>query len=663
MERLRTNLACFGDMKYTLFAPVRWLWISALSSAALFLFAFSSSAQVNFWTKPTSGFWEEPFWSLGTLPGPGQDVRFNNPNWKALAIRAATAQNFPQSLTVQEITVASPVDSVNTLILEHSGFQVPLRATTLTIWSNSFLLTLGSAIHVTNSTGGIAVGGTVNHGNFSDVRAGFMHLGDFLGPGVYNFSNGTVNAGHLLIGDEAYFNQEGGSNNVGWLQFRNAGQYWLRNGDLVVGQSSIGDGSSGEMHQLGGNALWTNNISIPVNFGVGLYELTGGTVTANRIYLAGSGIGSFVQSGGTNDVGEVLINHGSSAHGSYTLSGGVLRVSGTTRGGFMSQHGGTFTTDSLVVRDSLERAPIPGSYTLGAGMLRAGRLSLGGASFTQNGGTNVVDGNVVLETWLGPPTRYTLNGGTLITSNTVVSESPQGGILQTGGLHQVQHTLDLFGYRFFPDSATYDLRGGELRVADVQVKRGIFRHSGGMLQQTGIFTLADGTYEANAGLQQLGRLQVSDWPFDTWLNTIAFPANAATLRFQQSSGLTWSNSVLVIEGWNGSTNGGGFQQLFIGSSASGVTAQQLSQIQFVDPAGFAAGNYPARILATGEIVPATRPTLRHTRNGSNWTLQWEAGYTLQSTTNLLGAWEDVPGAASPFQLQMNEPQRYFRLRR
>ena len=55
--------------------------------------------------------------------------------------------------------------------------------------------------------------------------------------------------------------------------------------------------------------------------------------------------------------------------------------------------------------------------------------------------------------------------------------------------------------------------------------------------------------------------------------------------------------------WNGSPNGGGKHQVFFGSNASGLTAQQLSQIKFKNPAG-STGTYPATILSTGEIVPA-----------------------------------------------------------
>ncbi|MEM6885937.1 MAG: hypothetical protein AAF571_12995, partial [Verrucomicrobiota bacterium] len=40
-----------------------------------------------------------------------------------------------------------------------------------------------------------------------------------------------------------------------------------------------------------------------------------------------------------------------------------------------------------------------------------------------------------------------------------------------------------------------------------------------------------------------------------------------------------------------------------GNSASGLTAAQVGQIQFLNPAGLAPGIYDAKILSSGEVVP------------------------------------------------------------
>src|SRR5688572_967720 len=87
---------------------------------------YNSAADANSWLKPTSGTWQEPYWSQGILPNSGHSVMITNACWRAVQIGSGTAQNFPDSLNVYSITVASPVDSFNTLILNYSGFDRPL---------------------------------------------------------------------------------------------------------------------------------------------------------------------------------------------------------------------------------------------------------------------------------------------------------------------------------------------------------------------------------------------------------------------------------------------------------------------------------------------------------------------------------------------------------
>ncbi len=121
--------------------------------------------------------------------------------------------------------------------------------------------------------------------------------------------------------------------------------------------------------------------------------------------------------------------------------------------------------------------------------------------------------------------------------------------------------------------------------------------------------------------------------------------------------------MLSILNWNGSTNGGGSDQLFFGTNANGLTASQLSQNQFVNPAGFAPGTYPARILATGEIVPATRPALTFFRTSNALVLSWQGSSILQTATNVVGPYVDVMNALSPrTNVIPMEPQRFFRLK-
>ena len=108
-------------------------------------------------------------------------------------------------------------------------------------------------------------------------------------------------------------------------------------------------------------------------------------------------------------------------------------------------------------------------------------------------------------------------------------------------------------------------------------------------------------WRSASGIQRLGQLQLGQTN-----SILSLPTNSCNLQFRDSSSLSWaSNSFLNIQNWSGSLYGGGPQQIIFGTNSAALTPQQLSRIQFHNPAGLPTTNYPARILATGEIVPDT----------------------------------------------------------
>ena len=100
----------------------------------------------------------------------------------------------------------------------------------------------------------------------------------------------------------------------------------------------------------------------------------------------------------------------------------------------------------------------------------------------------------------------------------------------------------------------------------------------------------------------------------------------------------------------------------MGTNAQGLTTSQLSQLVFVNPFGWPPGNYPARMLPTGEIVPGVPPSLGFTRTSNSLILSWAGDYELVTATNVMGPYVLIPGASSPLTITFTDPQRYFRLR-
>lgn len=224
-----------------------------------------------------------------------------------------------------------------------------------------------------------------------------------------------------------------------------------------------------------------------------------------------------------------------------------------------------------------------------------------------------------------------------------------------GGSNQITEKLTVQGAA--PDAFYYTLEGGTLTVKDIYVGAGaFFQHTSGNIVQSGLLTLDQGEWNAAAGTQSLGPLQLTGGPSTN--SSISFTNGSSILRLANSSAQPWdSTAILYITNWHGSVSGDGETQLFFGSDASGLTLQQLALIKF----SLAGGLYPARLLPTGELVPQMG-LLTSSISGGTLTLTWGASWTLQSSTNAAGPYEDVQGANNPFTTSMTNPGQFFRLR-
>jgi hypothetical protein len=89
----------------------------------------------------------------------------------------------------------------------------------------------------------------------------------------------------------------------------------------------------------------------------------------------------------------------------------------------------------------------------------------------------------------------------------------------------------------------------------------------------------------------------------------------------------------------------------------------LSRIRF--RAGYPPDLYLAKILNTGEVVPSevVPPSILLTRQESSFVLDWPPGWVLQSATNVVGPYADVPDSTPPSTNDVTTmAQRFFRLR-
>lgn len=338
----------------------------------------------------------------------------------------------------------------------------------------------------------------------------------------------------------------------------------------------------------------------------GAYNLTNGQAFIGTEFVNGS----FNQQGGTNE-GSIIVNRGYYDLNDGTVSGGTLAL---TNGASFNEYGGLNTNGGTIMTGTTNylNNPVTSIYTLQEGILETPFISMTGSSFNHNAGTNIV--------------------GSLSISN-----APGG----------------------------YVINSGLLTVNQIVLSGSSFSDNGGTLTGTPNLAMGNAYWSESHASMQLGQLQLL-----TSANAFLYlVANPCVLQFTDSSSIPWpSDGHLMIVDWAGSLNGGGSSQLIFGTSASGLTAQQLSQVQFFNPAGLPMATYPARILSNGEVVPNPNQVIPASISFSpyaktNIEMTWPSGWTLQSATNVAGPYTDITGATSPYLTNTTfPPQQFFRLR-
>jgi T5SS/PEP-CTERM-associated repeat protein len=472
--------------------------------------------------------------------------------------------------------------------------------------------TLDATLDLGTSAGGNGTynlsGGTLNDD---------LIVGD-AGNGTFNNSGGTHNvAGNLILGNQASgngtyhlsgagdlsvtrtetvgnsgtgtFTQDGGTNTVGGnLTLGGAdggqGEYQLNDGTLSVnGDEQIGalvSASTGTFSQDGGTNTLTNNGGLDVDSvagspGISSYDLKAGQLSSNFEQIGGDGKAEFTQSGGTNTIagplGFLVLGLGQNSNGTYELNNGSLSVSGTE--------------------------------TVG---------NSGTGTFTQDGGTNTVGGNLTLGGADGGQGEYQLNDGTLSVNGdeqvgALISAST-GTFFQDGGTNTLTNNggLDVDSVAGSPGISSYDLKAGRLSSNFEQIGgdgKAEFTQSGGtntIAGPLGFLVLglgqnSNGTYELNNG-----SLSVSG------TETVG---NSGTGTFTQDGGTNTVGGALIVAANAGSIGkydlqGGTLKAATLQINAGGTLADQTAgQAQIAGAAvdggvlQMAGGNFQADSLA------------------------------------------------------------------
>jgi hypothetical protein len=600
-------------------------------------FSSTTPGLVNSWINPASGTWEQAAnWSLGVLPDQSQSVLITNSGSKAVAINPSTATSFPGSMTVSNLTIRGASNTQNTLLLNSVDPAIPLTVLDgLTLQDDGRILNFNSGLVVRNGTLVVTNSQIIQDGGFIGTTNATMYLQN----AEYDLTNGVFEAGTV---------------NLGLPVFSRINQY---GGTAVISNLFFGRGAP--LIGAGGNyALYGGYLSLPN----GLPLISDGNSSA-----------SYFQSGGTNQTTSVVVEEGSAQ---ITLNGGVLADNDVhlTAGYYgqanLVQNGGAHViANALTIAGGAHnsQAVTPATYNLNGGTLSAALIELnaneGDSVFVQtNGATSAGTVYAHSQGFFGEFNDYlTLAGGTLSCSNFTLDDGA-GSFNQSGGALTVSNLLTITGYRDLNtrNYGSYTLTGGSLTASNMNIAGDWFIGDGSAkrISNPGYFSLAH-TLQISNAVEQLGSFILATNA------TIDLAGTASKLSFAMSSGEPWAaGATLVIADWNGNPSGGGAEQLKFGTDPSGLTTAQLSQIQF--RIGSSTNFYPAKILSTGEVVPdtaTTTPSVAFSRQGNNVVLNWPAGWSLQSATNVVGPYVDIPGATVPYTNDvLLQPQQFFRLK-
>ena len=356
--------------------------------------------------------------------------------------------------------------------------------------------------------------------------------------------------------------------------FSNAGNLKI-SGEVVLSSTTTGSGSGFGL-VVGGNSAATGEISGNISQTVG---------TTRQLGLIKNTSNTWTLSGTNTYKGTTLIYEGalsvSSIANQLGTSTSAIGLGNDTTSGTLLYTGGNETT----ARGIDLRSTTTGGGTIdqsGTGLLKidggvTSAASTTGKTLTLQGstaGTGELTGTIADGT--GSPTSVTKAGtGTWTLSGTAKAYS--GATNVTGGQLNASTALTSTS-AVNVTNGTFALGASDLVNNNATVSLG----QGAVLQMAGF----SDTFSTLAVTGTNAILDLS--------------AGSSLVNFANSSSADWTGGLLTVLGWNGSLGGGGAEQLRI--AESGLTLNQLGQVVFLNPNGYAAGTYSAKFVGT-ELVP------------------------------------------------------------
>lgn len=650
---------CFRHRGMKRLLLCRGLSVTIVTIGVQLVTSAAAQSVTNYWTGAADGLWEDLSWSLGERPSINESaVAITSAGNKAVTIGRDTALGYPETLSIQYLEVGGPDDSTNALLLRMAGLEIPLRVRyDLTVGRNGAFASVDSALAVSKFA---ASGPCMIMGGTSSVSSVLLGLE---APAYLKLSQTLLSGSRFILGPQdsidgqetpfsSTVEQFGGTNALASALYINGDSTYrlhagiFRAGSLYLQAYGNGPGLSRFVVSEGYADVGGILLGLPSSTPNGEILLESGQFRASRIHTMG---GRFTQTGGTNISHELRFPSIDQGGANYTLSGGTLVSSNLTLGysmegqGTFVQSGGAHSNRSMDLRGHTRQgatSPL-GMYEMTGGLLVCDKMNFVGGTFSQSEGVSHVT-NAVL--WATGPWDI---GSMRVSGGSFYGRTNSGvAVSQTGGLYMLSEGLRVLKH--------YLLYGGTLVAPHIFVEYGTLLLQGNVTN-TGSLKLNDSARLRVTGAQNVGILDLR---------------GSATLDLQDEGATVWFAGAaawpaygrLIIQNWNGSRNGGGVDRVLFGNDASTLSASQTDQIAFENPPGFPTGVYPAKILASGEVVP-DRPSIAVTRAAGSMTLSWRGSAMLYWSTNVAGPFVPVtPGPTNLYEAASSEAQRFFLLK-
>ena len=491
-----------------------------------------------------SGLWSDPTkWSTGATPATADAVQLVQSGTDYIVVTfdaQSTGSNFA--------SITTDYTSATGLMIFNQASNALSVTTEMVGLTGAGQMNLSGGIHSVTGAGsnGLFVGLNVGSSGTVDLSGATLNVADsvyigYSGSGVVNHTAGkNLIGGYLILGGESSGTSVAGT-----------GTYNFSGGSLTANTVYVGLSGTGAFNHIGGSSLY-GGISIGYLPGSnGVYSLSDGSVfTLGSETYGDQGTGEFDQFGGSHTNSGLYLGNATNGTGILNLNEGTLTVEGAeiignAGQGSVNQLGGLHTTELLAL--GLQTGSV-GNVKLSGGILSiAGNEYIGyqgAATFIQDGGIHLVNTYLSMGRLANSSSSYTLNNGVLsCPRESIAYKSQLSNVFTQNGGTNIASVFVAIGEQY-ASRGTYNMVDGELQVGALYagfLGNGDLNQTGGNITAqslyVGTFGLSNGTVNLSGGvLTVTGSEEVGSKGTGTFNHTGGIHSVSGTISISTSPG-------------------------------------------------------------------------------------------------------------------------------